>query len=171
VASINVQVFYILGAQTAGDRSNGCRVTPEPDGPSHWHDLTVPARIPQWEYIPPTEANGYSLFRPELEDDPLVFFHVTPAENLDPIAQAGFGPAKAVGVGNLESVSYAKRSSGCLTHINHEAPQALVVIVVRFETLDQSGIQVNVSDIHVYDQAVQPTILGYCLLPKGFCSR
>jgi hypothetical protein len=39
---------------------------------------------------------------------------------------------------------------------------------VRFKSLAEPGIKVNVSDIHVYRRDIQPEILGFVKLPAGY---
>lgn len=124
--------------------------------------------LPRWEPVPPSEQNGYSLFSQELETDPLVLFHATPKRHLNSIAASGFRSAAALGVGTLPSVSYAKRSSSCLAHVGNQVQEDYVVFAVRFQTLQQQGVADNASDIHVYKPEIQPQILGYCELQKGF---
>lgn len=121
-----------------------------------------------WELISPTEENSFCLFEQALEDNPLVLFHATPKRHFDSIANSGFRSAAELGSGELSSVSYAKRSSSCLTHIRNDVKEAYVVFAVKFDTLQQQGIQDNPSDIHVYKREIQPYILGYCEIPKGF---
>lgn len=118
--------------------------------------------------VNPCEENGYCLFRPELEDDPLVLFHITPKRNLEGIMAKGFLSGAELGTGELRSVSYAKRSVGCLAKIGNVVDEDSVVFAVRFETLDKDGITVNESDIHVCRRDIQPAILGHCELPSGY---
>lgn len=120
----------------------------------------------QWDFIEPTEANGYRLFPQELEDNQLVFFHATPKRHLDSIVENGFRSAESLGVGTLQSVSYAMKSSACLAHLQCAVNEDYVVLAVRFESLED--VKVNLSDIHIYKQEIQPEILGYCVLPAGF---
>jgi hypothetical protein len=116
----------------------------------------------------PTEANGFRFFAQELEDDPLVLFHATLSKNLDSIVRLGFRSARRMETGPLNSVSYAKRSSSCLAHMGNEAQEDYVIFAVRFESLEQQGIRNNQSDIHVDDENLQPRILGYCRVLRGF---
>ena len=127
------------------------------------------ASIQEYEFPWPDEGKGYELFPKELESDPLVFFHGTAKRNLDSIIKQGFKPFPP-----LESVSYAKSSVYCLTHIcgrrkaSEEVREDDVVIAVRFESLKTEGIQVNTSDIHVYKSELQPRIIGYCTIPRDY---
>jgi hypothetical protein len=114
----------------------------------------------------PTEANGFCMFAEELETDPLVFFHATPLPNRSSIITSGFQSAASLGVGELQSVSYAKKSSACLAHLDCNVSEDYAVFAVRFQSLDR--VAINQSDIHVYDQSIQPQILGYCVLNAGF---
>ncbi|MDD5034033.1 MAG: hypothetical protein PHE55_04680 [Methylococcaceae bacterium] len=124
--------------------------------------------IPKFDLLTPTEENNYCLFQQELENNPLVLFHATPKRNLNSIISNGFRSAESLGTGGLGSVSYAKRSSGCLAHMDNTAAEDLVVFAVKFEDLSQKGIRENPSDIHVDLQDIQPVILGYCEIPNGY---
>lgn len=106
------------------------------------------------------------LFPPELENDPLIFFHGTHRKNLEPILKEGFKAFPPT-----DSVSYAKSSVYSLTHIfmkQEVLTEEAVVIVVRFDTLKQQGIKENFSDIHVYKPEIQPAIIGYCIVPLTY---
>jgi len=120
------------------------------------------------ELVPPTESNSYCVFSQDLEEKSLVLFHATPKRHVEAIANAGFRSAHDLGLGELRSVSYAKRSSSCLSHIRGKAQEDYVIFAVQFSTLQQDAIVENVSDIHVYSSEIQPEILGYCEIPKGF---
>ncbi len=131
--------------------------------------MPQPEEIPKWDLVVPSEENGYGIFRQDLEANPLVLFHSTPKSNFSSIVSMGFRSAASLEIGALSSVSYAKRSSGCLAHVGNKAIEDLVVFAVKFETLDQEGIAENLSDIHVYKKDIQPAILGYCEVLKGYC--
>lgn len=125
--------------------------------------------LQKWNLITPSEENRYCFFPKELEDDPLVLFHITPKGNLDSITTKGFLSAEKLGEENgLPSVSYAMRSSSCLAHIGNHASEDMVIFAARFSTLEQRAIKVNPSDVHVFDQDIQPVILGYGEIPKGY---
>ena len=113
----------------------------------------------------PNETKGYELFPKYLENDPLVLFHGTAKKNLESILKDGFKAFPP-----LSSVSYAKSSVYCLTHLcpNGASQEDNVVIAVRFETLKAQGIQENNSDIHVYKSDLQPQIIGYCTVPLSY---
>ena len=126
----------------------------------------------KWNLIEPNENNGYCMFPPCLESNPMVFFHITPKRNLASITSSGFRSASDLGTGMLESVSFAKMSSTCLAHIGSVIEEDYVVFAVEFDSLhQQSGIKINQCDIHVYSCGIQPRILGYCEIPKGFRSK
>ena len=124
--------------------------------------------LQKFELVTPTELNSYCVFERKLEDDPLVLFHLTPKSNYDSITENGFLSAASLGTGDLPSVSYAKQSSGCFANKGVIAEEDLVIFAVRFETLEQEGVAVNLSDIHVCKDEIQPVILGYCEVPKGY---
>ena len=120
------------------------------------------------DLTPPTENNSYCLFPRILEENPLVLFHATPKRHFEAIVISGFRSAAELGLGVLNAVSYAKQSSSCLAHIGNEVREDYVVFAVEFDTLQQQGIADNFSDIHVYKPEIQPDVLGYCEIPKGF---
>jgi len=122
----------------------------------------------KYEAITPNEENRYCIFEPELENNPLVLFHLTLQQNFNSIISRGFLSSSELNKGNLTSVSYAKNSSGCFANKGTRVTEDLVVFCVEFETLKQPGIVVNQSDIHVYKKEIQPTIIGYCEIPEGF---
>lgn len=124
--------------------------------------------IKTFEIITPNEENGYCVFSSELENDEHVFFHMTPTKNLDQIIKDGFRSAQELGLGNLYSVSYAKRSSGCFANLGTTLESEFVIFAVRFEPDALKEVTNNPSDIHVYDQHLQPVILGIVRLPADF---
>lgn len=130
--------------------------------------MGMPKEVEMWERVTPTEENGFCIFPQSLEDNPLIFFHATLKQNLEAIIISGFRSAAELGLGGLTSVSYAKRSSSCLAYIGKEAREDYVVFAVEFDALQQQGVKENISDIHVYKSEIQPGILGYCKVPKGF---
>jgi len=119
-----------------------------------------------YDFIVPREENDYRLFNSELEDDPLTFFHITPETNVESIKNNGFrfGP-------HLQSVSYAKNSSMCLTHRGQNIAENYAVFVVKFTTLEMEGIEENNCDIHVRYEKIQPTIIGIMIIPKSYDHR
>jgi hypothetical protein len=130
--------------------------------------MPAPKEMQRWELILPTEENGFCLFAQGLEDNPMVLFHATPKRHFGSIASSGFRSAAELGTGKLNSVSYAKRSSSCLAHFGNNVNEDYVVFAVEFDTLQQQGIKDNPSDIHVYRSEIQPRILGYCEILRGF---
>lgn len=118
-------------------------------------------------FIEPTEENRYCVFDAQLEDDENVFFHMTHASNKQAIIANGFKSAKELGVGELESVSYAKRSSGCFANLGTHLQEEHVIFAVRFTPEELKEAAVNPSDIHVYKKHLQPEKLGIVHLPKG----
>ena len=125
----------------------------------------------------PDHEKGYSLFPSEMEDDPLVLFHGTAIGRFDPIISEGFKSGKELGGGtdpsyHLESVSYANSSSHSLMHVcntrDRNGGGVFVVFVVKFPSLPSAGITVNQSDIHVFDPRIEPTILGFCVVPESY---
>ena len=121
-----------------------------------------------FELIEPTEDNGYCVFSHHLEDDKNVFFHMTPAEKRKPIMENGFQSARELEVGDLESVSYAKRSSNCFANLGCNLESEHVVFAVRYADDALAEVVINSSDIHVYKKHLQPEILGVVSLPAGF---
>lgn len=116
------------------------------------------------------EERGYKLFPQELENNPCVLFHGTVEQNLQKIINNGFKSFPP-----LTSVSYAKCSSYSLGHIcqnqSTERSENGVVIAVRFESLNLQEIVENHSDIHVYDEEIQPEIIATCIIPKKYQHR
>ena len=125
-------------------------------------------KIENWELLQPTEDNGYCVFENTLEEDENVFFHMTPATNLEGIKENGFKSALELGVGSLESVSYAKRSSSCFANLGCKLESDHVIFAVRFQNDALAEIAINPSDIHVYKKHLQPKLLGVIKLPAGF---
>jgi hypothetical protein len=122
------------------------------------------------EYPFPGEpaATGYCVFPAALEDDELVLFHATPAENLESIIKHGFRIPDPTGNSGLQSVSFAKRSVAALIHamtMRAKRPGAYCILAVRYGTLDRRGLRLNVSDIHDYNLDPAPEIIGYCMVP------
>jgi hypothetical protein len=124
--------------------------------------------IQLFEFIEPTEENRYCVFDAQLEDDVNVFFHMTPASSKEAIITSGFKSARELGVGELESVSYAKKSSGCFANLGTHLHEEHVIFAVRFRPEDLKEVAVNLSDIHVYKKHFQPEKLGVIQLPAGF---
>ena len=122
----------------------------------------------KYEFVTPSEENSYCIFKSELEENPLVLFHLTPKRNFESIISKGFRSAAELKTGEIESVSYAKRSSGCFANKGNQMIEDVVVFAVEFDTLDKAEIMVNCSDILVYNKDIQPAILGYCELQSGF---
>ena len=130
--------------------------------------MTHPENIQRFEVIPPSEENGYCIFQAALENDPLVLFHLTLKRNFDSILTKGFLSAHELGIGTLESVSYANKSSSCFANKGNELTEDVVVFVVTFDALNKPEIIINGSDILVYKKEIQPSIRGYCELQKGY---
>ena len=106
--------------------------------------------IPECGEVTPNEANGYSLFESQLEEDGHVFFHATPARNFYSIADNGLRSAMDLGSEGLSSVTYTKRSFSCLSHLNNKVSEEYVVFAVWFESTSKKGIEVTPSDIKVF---------------------
>lgn len=122
--------------------------------------------LEKWETSKPEETNGYGLFDAALEDDPLVFFHVTPLRNRESILAIGFQSARRLGCGPLDYVAYAQRSSECLAVIRNMARQEYAVFAVRFRSPDQ--LIEGPTGMEVRNPATQPEILGYCVLAAEY---
>lgn len=126
------------------------------------------AEMKEFDFPWPSEEKGYQIFTPELENDPLILFHATLKRNLQAILNEGFKAFYP-----LTSVSYAKNSIYCLTHLfvnENRLKEEAVIIVVRFESFEQEGIKENFSDFHVSPK-IQPAIIGYCLIPLEYDHR
>jgi hypothetical protein len=119
-----------------------------------------------WETQEPAEQNEYCLFPLSVESDSRVFFHATPLRLKEPILEKGFRSANTLGVGQLQSVSFAKKSSACLAHLGCRVDEDYVLFAVRLNTM--RGVRDNLSDIHLYDESNQPETIGYSVLNAGF---
>lgn len=97
----------------------------------------------------------------------MFFFHATNSINYESIVERGFLSAKELNSGELESVSYSKRSSGCFANLGCHIKDNLVIFAVRFTDEDLRLISEAGSDIHVYRSSVQPELLGYVAIPSG----
>lgn len=122
-----------------------------------------PNQVPEWPPETPTEHNNYSLFNSVLEDDDLVYFRITELSNLDPILQEGFKPSPG-----SHTVSFANKSRRSLSHQPNPKDQDYVVFAVKFTQAQLDQVAMEGVDIQVARPEIQPQILGYCLLPKGF---
>ena len=119
-------------------------------------------------------SSGYCVFPKALEEDDLVLFHATPAENRDAILRDGFRIPDPEGVVGLPSVSFGKKSVTALTHaMNMRAnrPGAYCIIAVRYDSLDRTGLKVNLIDIHDYTLCPPPKIIGYCTVLETYDHR
>jgi hypothetical protein len=125
------------------------------------------------EYTFPSnpEALSYRLFPSDLENDQLVFFHVTPIENYELIVRDGFkipGPNSRSG---LSSVTFAKESIAALTHGMQKRisfPGDYCIIVVRYSEADMPRLRINSSDVNDFEMATQPAIIGHMTVPSAY---
>jgi hypothetical protein len=112
------------------------------------------------------EEREYCVFSDELENDPLIAFHGTALTNLNPILENGFAFIR-----DLQSLSFAKRSSLALKYASEartpDSPDGCI-LVVRFKSLEVSGIAVEHSIIHVHMLDEQPTVIGFCIIPSNY---
>jgi hypothetical protein len=115
----------------------------------------------------------YRVFCDELEDNPSIWFHGTGKEEAERIRNAGFKPPgtpETASVGNLASVSFAKRSSTALQYASKgtldDPPSGGCIFVVEFETFD--GVSREGDVIYVYRQDRMPKIIGYCCVPATY---
>jgi hypothetical protein len=126
------------------------------------------------EYLFPDQDSlehvEYRVFPPELENDDLVLFHGTLAENMDSILKDGFKSAAALGTGPLASVSFAYKSTAALTHLAGQTGDR-VIFAVRYASIDRPSIKKNLSDIHDFALDPAPLIIGLCRLPSGYLHR
>ncbi|BCH14946.1 hypothetical protein [Mesorhizobium sp. L-2-11] len=118
----------------------------------------------------PDEEKGYHLFPAAMESDSLVAFHGTARSNLAAIVAEGFKfTAK------LQSLSFAKESSYALSHAcarrSETSPEGCVIAVRFSAPIPRSNVAVETSDIHVYDLAEQPEVIGYCIVPADYVWR
>jgi hypothetical protein len=122
--------------------------------------------VKRYEFLDPSEGNGYLLFPESLESNEHIFFHGTAETNLASILKTGF---KISGI--LPSVSFAKRSSLSLKYACESrcltSPRG-VVIAAMFECLNSPHIARESFGIHVYGFDTQPFIVGYCIVPASY---
>lgn len=123
--------------------------------------------VPKWTITRREDPDSNTLFDVELENNPLVLFHVSQAHNLTSILDGGFRSAVDLGTGPLPFVSYSKSSNQWSIYAKYPANGDWVIFAVRFDTLDLPGIRVNHADVFV-QPAIQPAILGYCEIPNGY---
>jgi hypothetical protein len=137
-------------------------------------------QMQKYKFQIPKKANNRNFFSNELESNSLVFFHITPKKNFLNICNKGFLSANTLGKEDkicfspLMTVSYAKNSSTCLTHRGQNSVRDWVIFVVKFKTLCSNNIKkimINPSGIHVDNEAIQPKILGYCIVPKTYVHK
>lgn len=124
----------------------------------------------KYNFIEPCEHNNYCIFDKELEQNPNIVFHTTPEEKFQSITKNGFLSAKKLGIGGdtaLTSVSYAKKSSGCVHHRGLNQDRDYVVFAVKFEDIKDKRIVDGGDVVYVYTD-LQPTIIGYMIIPKEF---
>lgn len=129
----------------------------------------------EYDFIEPCEARNYCLFDKELEENPNIVFHTTPIENFDSIKKRGFLSAKELDADievQLKSVSYATKSSGCMTHRGVTRDVDYVVFAVEFDNINDKRIVNNDDGVaYVYIKELQPTIKGYTIIPKEYIYR
>lgn len=127
-----------------------------------------------YDFIKPCEQNDYCLFDKELEQNPNIVFHTAPKENFESILEKGFLSAQELGVGGniaLPSVSYAKHSSGCVSHRGITQDEDYVVFAVKFQNIQDQRIVDSGDVIYVYIKELQPKIIAYMTIPKEFQLR
>lgn len=128
--------------------------------------------LKEFKLVVPTEENGFNVFEQELENESSVFFHMTEGVNKDAILSSGFKSAKELGVGDLESVSYARNSFSCFANLGTNFSSEYIIFAVRFDSKNLiTKVKHNCSDILVYDGNNQPEIIGFVRLPPNFNIR
>ncbi len=118
------------------------------------------------------ENARYRLFPPELENDPLVFFHATPYGNFTAITDGGFRLPEATRENQFPAVSFAKNSDLSLTLAMQKRRSELgeyVMFAVRYDSVD--GLDDQGIDVHDRRLNTPPTIVGYCRIPESYEHR
>lgn len=114
---------------------------------------------------------GYRLFPRELEDDDHVFFHGTAFENFQAILSNGFMSSNELTGGELDRVSYARKSSVPLAYaanaVSDKAYGKGVVIAVRFDNLADTRLEVTGGGL-LFAKQCQPEIIGFYIVPSFY---
>ncbi|QUS59032.1 hypothetical protein [Pseudovibrio brasiliensis] len=114
---------------------------------------------------------GFCLFPRELEEDDHVFFHGTAFENWLAILSKGFMSSNELTGGELDRVSYARKSSLSLGYAANARSAKTdgkgVVIAVRFENLADTRLQVTDGGL-LFAKRCQPEIIGYYIVPSFY---
>ena len=113
------------------------------------------------------EDRHYRVFPEDIESDPLIVFHATPAANLDSIVENGLLPGNMAGA-NLETISYGEDSMAAMIRWqNHPLKaQEWVVLALKFSNRDEL-YDAN-GTTHSNALRVQPEIAGVIVLPAGY---
>ncbi|WP_041466180.1 hypothetical protein [Chlorobaculum parvum] len=124
--------------------------------------------------------DGYSLFPEHLENDDLVFFHGSPMKNFKSICQNGFKSGSELRISSLTSVTYTMKSIGAFNHVCsiRQSGEDMVVFAVFFKKEDlerhldvQKRVPIVVreyAEIKVYDSDIQPSRIGYSIVPAHY---
>lgn len=116
------------------------------------------------------EERGYRVFPDALENDPLVFFHVTPADRVAAILKDGLKPGIEVG-GTLSTISYAPNSMIALNHWIDIRPDGVdgTILALRFD--DETEIFVQGGTHYTMALRKQPAVIGMCTIPSTYVHR
>lgn len=134
-----------------------------------WGLIIKEIKMFEVQLVKPTEVNGYNFFDEKYENDSTIAFHCTPIKNFNLICKDGFKSAKKIveeGIG-LNTISFAKNSSQCLVYMGKPIKGDFCVFAVEFDSTHPS---LDTTDVYIYidDSSVQPKIISYCLINKGF---
>lgn len=113
------------------------------------------------------QDKNYQVFPLELENDRRVGFHGTDFESGRDILDNGF---KIPENGPIKSISFSYSSSLALGYACNKrgaVSQESYIIAVKFSSLDLSEFENSV--IHMYRDASQAEIIGYCVIPGDYC--
>lgn len=124
-------------------------------------------KIQKLGLVKPTKANNYCVFCNQFEYDKNIAFHMTKRENLCSIIHEGFLSKQSLSEEGLPSIYFAKKSSTCFDNFGNNIMYDMVIIAVKFDNLDQDGIETNDMDIRV-NESIQPKILAYCEVQAGY---
>ena len=124
----------------------------------------------------PCKTKGWA-FPCTIEDDPLVYFHATPATNFKAIKKGGFkSKAELCGDDNnplsedvLPSVSFGKTSSVAYAYLMKSSTlsEKWCIFAVLYENTDPKNLREQGDSIHPCILVPPPKIIGYCFIPAG----
>jgi hypothetical protein len=108
---------------------------------------------------------GYLLFSDEIENNSHVYFHGTSMESFEKIVNQGFKL-----INGAQSISFSRNSGLALKYAcdrrDDNSPLGVVMAVMypsNFNFFHQEDF-----GMHVYRTDIQPSIIGYCIIPANY---